>query len=72
MTYRAIRLGEHRAFSPDGAASGALATLASVPVFALSMVQEGWSWVERKVPFLENLFSHRTPYRHVPVDDDGM
>lgn len=68
---RAIQLGEHRAFSGDGAAAGALSILASVPVFLVAATQEGWAWVTRKVPFLEDLFTRRTPYRQVPLDDDG-
>lgn len=67
-TPRAIRLGEHRAF---GGESGALSTLASVPVFLFGVVQSGWAWVERKVPFVESLFARRLPYRQVPIDDDG-
>lgn len=68
---RAIQLGEHRAFGADGHAAGALSVLASVPVFLVAATQEGWAWVTRKVPFLEDLFTRRTPYRQVPLDDDG-
>ena len=67
---RSIRLGDHRAFSTEGA-SGALSVLASVPYFLIGVTQAAWAWVERKVPFLDNLFSRRPPYREVPIDDDG-
>jgi hypothetical protein len=67
----AIQLGEHRAFSGDGAAAGALSVLASIPVFLVAATQEGWAWVTRQVPFLDDLFTRRTPYRQVPLDDDG-
>jgi len=65
-----IRLGEHRAFGGEGA-SGVLHTMASVPYFLHGVAQEGLAWLEREVPFLENLFSRRTPYRSVPIDDDA-
>ncbi|WVQ82331.1 hypothetical protein IAT38_004459 [Cryptococcus sp. DSM 104549] len=65
-----IRLGEHRAFGGDNA-SGALAVLASVPLFVVAVTQEGWAWVTRKVPFLEDLFTRRSSYRQVPIDDDA-
>jgi hypothetical protein len=68
----AIQLGEHRAFSGDGAAASALSVLASIPVFLVAATQEGWSWVTRRVPFLDDLFTRRSPYRQVPLDDDGM
>jgi len=67
----AIQLGEHRAFSGDGAAGSALSVLASIPVFLVAATQEGWSWVTRRVPFLDDLFTRRSPYRQVPLDDDG-
>lgn len=67
----AIQLGEHRAFSGDGGAASALSILASIPVFVVAATQEGWSWVTRKVPFLDDLFTRRSPYRQVPIDDDG-
>jgi hypothetical protein len=67
----AIQLGEHRAFSGDGAAASALSVLASIPVFLVAATQEGWSWVTRRVPFLDDLFTRRSPYRQVPLDDDG-
>lgn len=69
--YSAIQLGEHRAFSGDGAAAGALSVAASIPVFLVAATQEGWAWVTRQVPFLDDLFTRRTPYRQVPLDDDG-
>jgi hypothetical protein len=31
----------------------------------------GWAWLQRKVPFIEEMFARRTPYRSLPVDDDG-
>lgn len=65
-----IRLGDHRAFA-GGGGSSALDVLASVPYFLLGVAQEVWSWVERKVPFVDGLFSRRTPYRSLPIDDDG-
>lgn len=68
--HRSIRLGEHRPFS-GGEGSDLLSTVASVPYFLIGVSQAGWAWLERKVPFLEGLFSRRTPYRQVPIDDDG-
>ncbi|WWD19083.1 hypothetical protein CI109_103541 [Kwoniella shandongensis] len=65
-----IRLGEHRAFGGD-TTSGVFATLASVPLFLIAIGQEGLAWITRKVPFLEDLFARRTPYRQVPIDDDA-
>lgn len=68
LTLRSIRLGEHRAFGGDGA----LSTLASIPFFLVGAAQEGWAWVVRKVPYLDDLFTRRSsPYRQVPIDDDG-
>ena len=67
---RSIRLADHRAFGGDGG-TGVLSTLASVPYFLIGVTRAGWAWVERKVPFLEDLFAKRAPYRQVPIDDDG-
>ena len=66
--FRSIRLGEHRAFGGD---SDLVSTLTSVFYVVRSGLQEGWAWVERKVPFIEGLFSSRTPYRSLPLDDDA-
>ncbi|WRT68442.1 uncharacterized protein IL334_005418 [Kwoniella shivajii] len=66
-----IRLGDHRAFGDDSPAAGVLSVVASVPVFLIAITQEGWAWVTRKVPFLDDLFARRTPYRSVPIDDDA-
>ena len=68
-TSGSIRLGDHRAFGNDG--SGIVDTLASIPYFLVGVMQEAWSWVERKVPLVDGLFTRRTPYRQVPIDDDG-
>lgn len=65
-----IRLGDHRAFG-GGGGGGVVDVLASVPYFLIGVTKEAWSWVERKVPFLDGLFTRGTPYRHVPIDDDG-
>ncbi|WVW85580.1 hypothetical protein I302_107618 [Kwoniella bestiolae CBS 10118] len=67
----AIRLGEHRAFGDDSPAAGVLSIIASVPIFLIAIGQEGWAWVTRKVPFLDDVFGSRTPYRSVPIDDDA-
>jgi hypothetical protein len=45
--------------------------LASIPVFLVAATQEGWAWVTRRVPFLEDMFTRRSSYRQVPLDDDG-
>ncbi|WWC63338.1 uncharacterized protein I303_105938 [Kwoniella dejecticola CBS 10117] len=66
-----IRLGEHRAFGDDSPAAGVLSIIASVPIFLIAVTQEGWAWICRKVPFLDDLFASRTPYRSVPIDDDA-
>lgn len=66
-----IRLGDHRAFGGDST-SGVLAVIASVPMFLIAIGQEGWAWVTRRVPFVEDLFTRRSSsYRSVPVDEDG-
>ncbi|KAL1407369.1 vacuolar protein sorting/targeting protein PEP1 [Vanrija albida] len=67
----AIRLGEHRAYGGGDAASGALAVLASVPFFLIGVVAAGWSAVERRLPFIEGLFTRRPAYRSVPIDEDA-
>lgn len=64
-----IRLGDHRAFG--GGDSGWVGIVASIPFFLVGVAQEGWAWVERKVPFVDGLFSRRSPYRQVPIDEDG-
>jgi hypothetical protein len=66
----AIRLGEHRAFSVEGG-PGVLSTAASIPYFLIGVTQASWAFVVRKVPFLEDLFAPRAPYRQVPLDDDA-
>ncbi|KIR51702.1 signal sequence binding protein [Cryptococcus gattii Ru294] len=66
-----IRLGDHRAFGGDST-SGVLAVIASVPMFLIAIGQEGWAWVTRRVPFVEDLFTRRSSsYRSVPVDEDA-
>jgi len=65
----AIRLGEHRAYG--GTATSALNTLASVPYFILGVVSALWTAVEMRIPFIQDLFRRRSPYRAVPVDDDA-
>ena len=69
-TCRSIRLGEHRAFAGDGG-SGLLSTAASVPYFLLGLTRAGWGWTVRTVPYVEDLFGRRAPYRQVPLDDDA-
>ncbi|WVO13483.1 hypothetical protein L204_101103 [Cryptococcus depauperatus] len=66
----AIRLGDHRAFGGNGA-SGALAVLASVPTFVVALTQAGWARVTRWIPFLDDLFTRRSTYRSVPIDEDA-
>jgi hypothetical protein len=64
-----IRLGEHRAY---GSGTGSvLNTLASVPYFILGVCSALWSAVEMRVPFIQDLFRRRSPYRAVPMDDDA-
>ena len=70
LRIRAIRLGDHRAFAGE-AGSGAFSTIASVPYFLIGVSQAGWAWVVQKVPFLEDLFARRAPFRQVPLDDDA-
>ncbi|OCF42192.1 signal sequence binding protein [Kwoniella heveanensis CBS 569] len=67
----AIRLGDHRAFGDESPAAGVLMFIASVPIFLIAITQEGWAWLTRKVPFLDDLFTRRTPYRSLPIDDDA-
>jgi hypothetical protein len=66
----AIRLGEHRAYGGGDAASGARRP-ASVPFFLIGVVAAGWSAVERRLPFIEGLFTRRPAYRSVPIDEDA-
>jgi hypothetical protein len=66
--YSVIRLSDHRAF---GGGSHALSTLASVPYFLLGVASVGLAWLAERVPFLEGLFSGRSSYRTLPIDEDG-
>jgi hypothetical protein len=61
-------LGDHRAFGGD---SGTLSTLASIPYFLVATTQATWAWVVERVPFLDDMFARRMPYRSIPIDDDG-
>lgn len=65
----AIRLGEHRAYGSN--ATNALQTLASVPYFILGVASSLWSAIEMRIPFVQDLFRRRSPYRAVPIDDDA-
>jgi hypothetical protein len=65
----AIRLGEHRAYG--GGTNAVLNTLASVPYFVLGVVSALWTAVEMRLPFVQDLFRRRAPYRAVPIDDDA-
>ncbi len=51
--------------------SGVLSTIASVPYFLIGVTQAGLAWMVQKVPFLDDLFARRSPYRQVPLDDDA-
>ncbi|RXK41140.1 signal sequence binding protein [Tremella mesenterica] len=66
----AIRLGEHRAFG-GGEGNETLDFIASIPIYVVGTVKEVWAWTIRKIPFLEDVFGRRLPYRQIPIDDDA-